>query len=103
MNAVRAKRGQITCDIGIGVHCGEVFHGFIGALERIEFMVIGDVVNRASRYCDGAGVGEVLISPEMYQRVWEMVGEEKTIIKTKHEGNLPAYRIVELKDSHSPK
>ncbi|MCI0526434.1 MAG: GAF domain-containing protein [Nitrospira sp.] len=97
LNAARAKRGQITCDIGIGVHCGEVFHGFIGALERIEFTVIGEVVNRASRYCDGAGAGEVLISPEMYQRVWEMVEEEKKIIKTKHEGNLPAYRIIGLK------
>lgn len=96
LNADRNAREQVTCDIGIGIHCGEVLHGFIGAAEQVEFTVIGDAVNRASRYCDGAKAGEVLISPEVYQRVWEIVKEERTAIQTKHEGAFLAYRIKEV-------
>lgn len=97
LNETRKARGQVTCEIGIGVHCGEVLHGFIGSLERMEFTVIGDPVNRASRYCDGARGGEVLVSPEVHQRVWKMIQAESRPIQTKHEGDLAAFRVKALK------
>ncbi len=54
VNARRAARGEVTCEISIGLHCGEVVHGFVGASERLDYTVIGDVVNRAFRFCTGA-------------------------------------------------
>jgi adenylate cyclase len=93
LNKLRSASGRKTCEIGIGVHCGEVLHGFIGSRDRMEFTVIGDPVNRAARFCAGAHAGEVLISTELHQRVWRQVEVETRSIATKHEGDLAALRV----------
>ncbi len=92
----RAARGEITCEIGIGVHAGEVLHGFIGSPDRMEFTIIGEAVNLAARYSDGANGSEILISPEVHQRVWRMMEAEQVSIPTKHEGSFTAYRVKGL-------
>jgi adenylate cyclase len=95
---VRELRGASCRDFGIGVHCGEVVHGFVGTADRMEFTVIGDAVNRTSRYCAGAAGGEVLISPELHERVWRFAETERTTIQTKREGDFIAYRVKNLKE-----
>ncbi|MDQ3813615.1 MAG: GAF domain-containing protein, partial [Armatimonadota bacterium] len=99
LNMSRAAKGRVTCQIGIGVHCGEVLQGYIGAVDQVDYTVIGEAVNRATRYCDGAPGGEVLISPQIYQWVWKMVEVEPTTIIAKHEGSFPAFRLLSIKDS----
>lgn len=58
--AVRAGRAMLQSmpsleglsaplEIGVGIHCGEVVAGVIGAPERLEFTCIGDTVNTAAR------------------------------------------------------
>ena len=95
----RRRRGQVTCAIGIGVHCGEVLHGFIGSNDRMELTVIGEAANWTARYCDGAGSGEILISPAMHQRLWRYIDTELITIDTKHEGSLSAYRLKGLRST----
>jgi adenylate cyclase len=95
LRKARETRELETCTLGIGIDCGEALHGFIGNAERMEYAVIGDVANRASRFCTGAGEGEVFISPEVHQWVWNLVTAEQTTIDTKHEGKFTAYRIKE--------
>lgn len=93
----RAARGEVTCQIGVGIHTGEVLHGFIGSPERMEYTIIGDAVNRAARFCDGAKGAEVLISAELHQRVWNITDADPISIATKHEGDLPAYRVKRIR------
>jgi adenylate cyclase len=102
LNELRAASGRKTCEIGIGVHCGEVLHGFIGSADRMEFTVVGDPVNRAARFCAGAQAGEVLISTELHQRVWRQVEVETRTIATKHEGDLAALRVTGLSSRTAP-
>jgi class 3 adenylate cyclase len=57
----------LDIQIGIGVNTGEVILGNIGSPERMEFTVIGDTVNIASRFSGVARAGQILVTKETFQ------------------------------------
>jgi adenylate cyclase len=47
-----AVRDAGEVDVGVGVACGRVWAGQVGAASRLEYTVIGDPVNEAARLTD---------------------------------------------------
>lgn len=52
--------------VGIGCDFGEVIMGDVGLEARLDYTLIGSVVNFASRMCSSAGKGEIALSHRMF-------------------------------------
>jgi adenylate cyclase len=95
LNEKWAAEGRQQVGIGIGINFGEVFAGNIGSDRRLEYTVIGDAVNVASRLCSKAGAGEILVSEPFYRALTnppEVEALEPLSLKGKAQA-VPVYRV----------
>lgn len=69
LNEMRRRRGRPEIQFRIGINSGMMLAGNLGSDERMEYTVVGDSVNMASRLCYVAGAGQVIIREELYKQL----------------------------------
>jgi adenylate cyclase len=69
LNARWRSEDRPQLHVGIGIHQGDAFVGNIGSPRRLEFTLIGDTVNVASRLCSLAQADEILVSEAIVETV----------------------------------
>lgn len=69
LNVVRQKQGRTVIQLGIGIDSGEVTAGYFGSPMRMEYTVMGDRVNTASRFCGLAEAGQVIVGEETWRSI----------------------------------
>lgn len=61
LNRWREAQGKVTVGFRIGINSGKVLAGNLGSSERMQYTVVGDAVNLASRLSNLAQSGEVIL------------------------------------------
>lgn len=95
----RRRLNEITkhpFEVGIGVATGEVVAGCMGSEDRLNYTVLGERVNLASRLCSKAESSELLIDETTYRMLPDgVVAEATEPLPLKGFSMLvPAYRLV---------
>jgi adenylate cyclase len=66
INVHRGEAGLAPIRFRLGLNTGEMLAGNMGSRDRMQYTVVGDTVNLASRLCSIAGPGQIVISEELY-------------------------------------
>jgi adenylate cyclase len=94
-----ARRGHVL-GFGIGIASGYATLGQVGFEHRREYTAIGRVINLASRLCDEAKAGQIVISQRAFSAVEQSVGASHIGQLNLKGFNRPidAYEVVSWRD-----
>lgn len=104
LNRIREARGETPISTGIGVNFGDVIWGPLGSRKTMDYTVVGDVVNTASRMCGIAPPEHVLITQAVVSRLqgnYRLEELPTATVKGKSEA-IRVWRVLADLDSSQP-
>jgi HD-GYP domain-containing protein (c-di-GMP phosphodiesterase class II) len=98
INAEREKTGLRRVEIGIGINTAHVILGNMGSVDIMNYTVIGDGVNIASRLENIAGKGQTLVTKDVYEEVKFLVNARflETVVVKGREKPVDVYEVKDL-------
>ncbi len=76
LNEQRRAEGAEPIGVGVGVNAGRAVAGNMGSANRLNYTVLGEAVNLASRLCALAPAGEIYVSEATAERVSGSIAAE---------------------------
>jgi adenylate cyclase len=99
LNRQRLQKGLPIVSLRIGVNSGEMVAGVLGTADKMEYSVVGDAVNLASRLCGEAQASDIVISEEVYRNLHApdlVVVEKLQVIQVR--GKRESVEVYRVKD-----
>jgi adenylate cyclase len=94
LNELAREGGRRSFAVGIGINTGKAIVGNVGNLERMDYTVIGEMVNTAFRLTSAAKPNQILISKETRATIKaEMAMRDVGIVKTK-DVEVEAFEVI---------
>lgn len=69
INAKRHTENSPAVQLRIGINTGQMLAGVLGTAAKMEYTVVGDSVNLASRLCHEAEPGEIIVSHDVFDNL----------------------------------
>ncbi len=105
VNQDRISKGKFAVHLRIGINSGKMMAGLLGSQDRMEYTVIGDAVNLASRLCNEAEKNQVIIQQDCYTSLkphykMQVDGEKNIKIRGKKDP-VSIYNVTHISQSRS--
>jgi PAS domain S-box-containing protein len=96
-NQQRIIHSKMPITIGIGINRGKVISGNIGSRQQMNFTVIGDSVNLASRLCSVAKADEIIVSDAVWKQIkTNKIFKNRKLNPVKVKGKVKPIEIKEI-------
>lgn len=66
INMIRARENKPLVHLRIGINTGKMLAGIVGTQDKMEYTVVGDSVNLASRLCNEAQAGQIITTQDVH-------------------------------------
>jgi adenylate cyclase len=104
LNERRRAQQLPIAELRIGINSGEMLAGMIGSQQRMEYTVVGDAVNLASRLCNEANAGQIIVEEKLYRNLREnhaLIAAAPRQIKLRGKNTpLTLYAVEDIEHSH---